>query len=257
MYVNRRLSSSRKALQISIVYRLIIVQHLIWSIECDQTNETSSQLAVELRTVDRPDLSTIKYSTEWIRGLGGKRNSIFFDHDLLSEKESNSMHSDRIGLLSKHSNTSVTNQSDLNGMSNLNILNGLRTFVVSNDLIRENESISSTVNSSSNYFYKNQLRRLRDVYSLDNSRGGGGGEDELYEIPVLLIIILTICYISISLSAIIGNLMILYIIRKKKKMQNSTNYLLANLSASDILMGRWFKLKFSTSSFFCGYDLII
>lgn len=63
-------------------------------------------------------------------------------------------------------------------------------------------------------------------------------EDELYEIPNYLIVILTICYITISLCAIIGNLMVLYIVIKSKKMQNPTNYLLANLSASDFLIGK-------------------
>lgn len=79
--------------------------------------------------------------------------------------------------------------------------------------------------------------RGREESSMLDNGSSEEEEDELYEIPSAGIVALAVCYMTISLCAIVGNLIVLFIVIKSKKMQNPTNYLLANLSASDFLIG--------------------
>lgn len=61
--------------------------------------------------------------------------------------------------------------------------------------------------------------------------------DGLYKIPPLLVAFLCFCYIMVSLVAVIGNSMVLFIVVKSKRMRSVTNYFICNLSAADIMIG--------------------
>lgn len=61
-------------------------------------------------------------------------------------------------------------------------------------------------------------------------------ESGIYQIPPLLIIFLTVMYLLVSLSAIIGNSMVLWIVINSKRMRNVTNFFIANLAVADLVI---------------------
>jgi len=61
--------------------------------------------------------------------------------------------------------------------------------------------------------------------------------NQIYDIPAWLAILLTIIYLSVSLCAIIGNWMVLWIVIRSSSMRNVTNLFIANLASSDIIIG--------------------
>jgi hypothetical protein len=60
---------------------------------------------------------------------------------------------------------------------------------------------------------------------------------ELYQIPGAMAIGLSIVYILVSLCAVVGNWMVLWIIIRSSLMKNVTNLFIANLAVADILIG--------------------
>ncbi|XP_054707241.1 LOW QUALITY PROTEIN: tachykinin-like peptides receptor 99D [Uloborus diversus] len=61
--------------------------------------------------------------------------------------------------------------------------------------------------------------------------------DNLYEVPIVLIILLSCCYGMISLTAIVGNFCVLLIVAISRRMRTVTNYFIANLAVADIVIG--------------------
>lgn len=62
-------------------------------------------------------------------------------------------------------------------------------------------------------------------------------QEGLYEIPPSIVVLLCIMYISVSLIAVCGNLMVFYVVLASKKMRNVTNMFIANLALADVLIG--------------------
>lgn len=62
-------------------------------------------------------------------------------------------------------------------------------------------------------------------------------ENEIYDIPSWLAILLTIVYLSVSLCAVCGNWMVLWIVIRSPAMRNVTNLFIANLASADIIIG--------------------
>ncbi|KAH8034471.1 hypothetical protein HPB51_024650 [Rhipicephalus microplus] len=62
-------------------------------------------------------------------------------------------------------------------------------------------------------------------------------EDELYQVPVEIIVLLSFCYGLISLVAVAGNSMVLWIVATSRRMQTVTNFFIANLAVADIIIG--------------------
>ncbi|XP_013776720.2 tachykinin-like peptides receptor 99D [Limulus polyphemus] len=62
-------------------------------------------------------------------------------------------------------------------------------------------------------------------------------EDDLYEVPVGIIVLLSTCYGSISLVAVVGNFCVLWIVATSRRMQTVTNFFIANLACADIIIG--------------------
>ena len=58
----------------------------------------------------------------------------------------------------------------------------------------------------------------------------------LYEVPSEGIIILIVLYVTVALTAIIGNTMVVTVIIRSKKLRGVTNYFIANLAAADIMI---------------------
>ncbi|XP_044007426.1 neuromedin-K receptor-like isoform X2 [Aphidius gifuensis] len=61
--------------------------------------------------------------------------------------------------------------------------------------------------------------------------------DELYDVPTGIIILLSICYGSISFLAVVGNSLVMWIVATSKRMQSVTNCFIANLALADIVIG--------------------
>lgn len=62
-------------------------------------------------------------------------------------------------------------------------------------------------------------------------------EDDLYDVPPIIIALLSICYGLISLVAIVGNFCVILIVGTSRRMRSVTNYFIANLAVADIIIG--------------------
>ena len=62
-------------------------------------------------------------------------------------------------------------------------------------------------------------------------------EELLYDVPVSLIILLSIFYGTISILAVVGNSLVIWIVVTTKQMQTITNMFIANLALADVTIG--------------------
>lgn len=67
--------------------------------------------------------------------------------------------------------------------------------------------------------------------------GNNNDDDQIYQIGSGLAIFLTIVYLSVSLCAIIGNWMVLWIVIRSRSMRSVTNAFIANLAVADLMIG--------------------
>lgn len=74
-------------------------------------------------------------------------------------------------------------------------------------------------------------------------------ENELYEVPTGIVVLLSIFYGSISLVAVVGNALVIWIVATSRKMHSVTNYFIANLALADIIIGL-FAIPFQVRFFF-------
>lgn len=75
------------------------------------------------------------------------------------------------------------------------------------------------------------------------------GADVLYDVPVQIIVLLSIFYGSISLLAVIGNSLVIWIVATTRQMQTVTNLFIANLALADVVIGM-FVIPFQVISLF-------
>ncbi|KAK2576236.1 hypothetical protein KPH14_005605 [Odynerus spinipes] len=61
--------------------------------------------------------------------------------------------------------------------------------------------------------------------------------EELYDASTGVIIFLSFCYGTISVLAIVGNFLVMWIVATTRRMQNMTNFFIANLALADIIIG--------------------
>ena len=82
------------------------------------------------------------------------------------------------------------------------------------------------------------------------------GSVQLYQVPPYLVVLLSICYGSISILATAGNGLVIWVIVGSHRMRNVTNYYIANLALADFLLAV-FAIPFEVSSFgaYCRYRL--
>ncbi|XP_055627554.1 neuropeptide Y receptor type 1 [Toxorhynchites rutilus septentrionalis] len=62
-------------------------------------------------------------------------------------------------------------------------------------------------------------------------------QDALYDVPVGIVVVLSLFYGTISILAVIGNLLVIWIVLTTKYMQNVTNMFIANLALADVTIG--------------------
>lgn len=75
------------------------------------------------------------------------------------------------------------------------------------------------------------------VASDESSATSNDDDDQIYQIGSGLAILLTIVYLSVSLCAVIGNWMVLWIILRSRSMRSVTNAFIANLAVADLMIG--------------------
>lgn len=68
----------------------------------------------------------------------------------------------------------------------------------------------------------------------------------IYQVPTGIIVLLSVLYGSISVVAVVGNFMVIWIVASSKTMQNVTNCFICNLALADIVIG-FFAIPFEVS----------
>eukprot|EP00095_Tigriopus_kingsejongensis_P012396 maker-scaffold682_size112745-snap-gene-0.12 protein:Tk12396 transcript:maker-scaffold682_size112745-snap-gene-0.12-mRNA-1 annotation:"lymnokinin receptor" len=63
------------------------------------------------------------------------------------------------------------------------------------------------------------------------------GSPELYEPSLGIVILLAVCYGGISLGAVVGNTLVIYMVIRSRRMRTITNFFIANLALSDVVIG--------------------
>ncbi|XP_037045815.1 neuropeptide Y receptor type 1-like isoform X2 [Bradysia coprophila] len=81
------------------------------------------------------------------------------------------------------------------------------------------------------------MKDLAITYNASNSSNTNMMAEDLYEVPVGLIILMSVCYGTISLLAVIGNSLVIWIIATTKSMQTVTNFFISNLALADVVIG--------------------
>ncbi|XP_047098415.1 neuropeptide Y receptor type 1-like [Schistocerca piceifrons] len=66
---------------------------------------------------------------------------------------------------------------------------------------------------------------------------GQAGLNSLYDVPGGVVALLSLCYGSISVLAVVGNSLVMWIVATSRRMQNVTNCFIANLALADIVIG--------------------
>ncbi|CAF4779354.1 unnamed protein product [Pieris macdunnoughi] len=61
--------------------------------------------------------------------------------------------------------------------------------------------------------------------------------DTLYDVPTGMIVLLSFLYGSISVLAVIGNFLVMWVVATSRRMQSVTNCYIANLALADIVIG--------------------
>jgi leucokinin receptor len=62
--------------------------------------------------------------------------------------------------------------------------------------------------------------------------------EDLYEASTAVVVLLSVCYGTISVLAVAGNSLVMWAVAGSRRMQRSaTNWLLANLALADIVIG--------------------
>ena len=59
----------------------------------------------------------------------------------------------------------------------------------------------------------------------------------LYDVPAGIIVLLSIFYGTISILAVVGNFLVMWIVATSRRMQNVTNCFISNLALADIVIG--------------------
>ncbi|XP_065293876.1 RYamide receptor-like [Dermacentor albipictus] len=72
---------------------------------------------------------------------------------------------------------------------------------------------------------------------LSSLQAGNVSSGKLYQVPVGFIVLLSIFYGLISLVAVAGNFMVMWIVATSRRMQTVTNFFIANLAVADIIIG--------------------
>lgn len=60
---------------------------------------------------------------------------------------------------------------------------------------------------------------------------------EIFEVPVGIVALLSVCYGAVSIIAVAGNICVLWVVVSRRRMRTVTNYFIGNLALADIVIG--------------------
>ncbi|XP_029040209.2 RYamide receptor-like isoform X1 [Osmia bicornis bicornis] len=100
------------------------------------------------------------------------------------------------------------------------------TIDMNDSWLDESDDFESSLLFSFNNTYR--IRRNNSMY--DDFAGS-------YEVPTMILVVLSILYGSISFLAVVGNSLVMWIVATSRRMQNVTNFFIANLALADIVIG--------------------
>ncbi|KAF6205580.1 hypothetical protein GE061_019753 [Apolygus lucorum] len=78
---------------------------------------------------------------------------------------------------------------------------------------------------------------MNNTTGFGNLTSDDDGWDDLYDPPLGIVVLLSLCYGSISVAAVVGNGLVIWVILTSRRMRNVTNYYIANLALADIAIG--------------------
>ncbi|KAH9361487.1 hypothetical protein HPB48_013201 [Haemaphysalis longicornis] len=87
------------------------------------------------------------------------------------------------------------------------------------------------------YVSQQDYANLSLLPSLLPPQAGNVSAGRIYQVPVGFIVLLSIFYGLISLVAVAGNFMVMWIVATSRRMQTVTNFFIANLAVADIIIG--------------------
>lgn len=101
--------------------------------------------------------------------------------------------------------------------------------------------------NSSFDFFNDSNKTIEYLKNLHNDYG-----ESSHQVPTELVVLLSILYGSISLIAVVGNALVMWIVASSRNMHSVTNYFIANLALADIIIGL-FSIPFQVSAILYFY----
>ncbi|CAG9560491.1 unnamed protein product [Danaus chrysippus] len=78
---------------------------------------------------------------------------------------------------------------------------------------------------------------IKEYLSHNGTNDTYNSSDTLYDVPTGMIVLLSFLYGSISVLAVVGNLLVMWVVATSRRMQSVTNCYIANLALADIVIG--------------------
>jgi len=82
-----------------------------------------------------------------------------------------------------------------------------------------------------------QLKETSTVAEVTTNSTSGHDKDGLFYVPPGLVALLSVIYGSVSVVAVVGNLLVIVVVLVSARMRTVTNYFIANLSIADVMIG--------------------
>ena len=92
------------------------------------------------------------------------------------------------------------------------------------------ESATAELESSSDQ------QQLLLLVTSEGSNHSMDGRDPLYDVPISVVALLSVLYGFISLAALVGNSLVIYVVVVSPRMRTVTNYYIANMALADVII---------------------
>jgi len=99
------------------------------------------------------------------------------------------------------------------------------------------DEVEIDVDTNDSDYYINDFNQSETIYDNETNYNGTTGYAPLYSPPTGIIVLLSVFYGAISLVAVLGNSLVIFIVCTSKRMQSVTNYFIANLALADVIIG--------------------
>lgn len=123
-----------------------------------------------------------------------------------------------------------------------------------NDFHQYIYSILQTLDSNSSDLTNISYEHLEVLINLQRQKNESTKENfQSYQVPTGIVVLLSMFYGGISLVAVIGNALVIWIVASSRNMHSVTNYFIANLALADIIIGL-FSIPFQVRTIPCAFN---